>query len=297
MCETQYNTMKNKREIKHALLFIAPLVIFISFFIFIPICGTFWTSLWRDVAFISNKFIGLGNYLRLLHDQHFWQSVFFTLLFPLFSVAIEMLFGMVFALVLNETFRFRGILRGISLIPWAIPSIVGARIWQLMYRYDYGLANIFLKMLGIQSINWLGSPISAFAALVLADVWRTTPFVAIILLAGLQTVPNDIYDQAQIDGSNFIQRFFKITVPLIKPVIIIALLFRTIDAIRVFDLIYIITEGGPGGVTTSLSLYGYKFFLLGDFGYGSTISVILFLISFIIALIYIKVGRIRTSLL
>ncbi|KPJ74133.1 ABC transporter permease [candidate division TA06 bacterium DG_78] len=289
--------MKVNREFKEALLFVAPLVIFISFFILLPICGTFWTSLWQDVAFISKKFIGLENYVRLLSDRHFWQSTYFTLLFPLISVSLEMFFGMIFALVLNETFRFRGILRGISLIPWAIPSIVGARIWQLIYRYDYGLANLFLKMFGIQSINWLGSPVGAFSALVLADVWRTTPFVAIILLAGLQTVPNDIYDQAQVDGSNFVQRFFKITLPLIKPIVIIALLFRTIDAIRVFDLIYVITEGGPGGVTTSLSLYGYKFFLLGDFGYGSTVSVILFLISFIIALTYIKVGRIRTSIL
>jgi multiple sugar transport system permease protein len=289
--------MRIKKEFKQAFLFVTPLVIFIFFFILLPICGTFWTSLWQDVTFISKKFIGLENYLRLLNDQHFWQSTCFTLLFPLISVFLEMIFGMIFAIVLNETFRFRGILRGISLIPWAIPSIIGARIWQLIYRYDYGLANIFLKMLGIQSINWLGSPVGAFSALILADVWRTTPFVAIILLAGLQTVPHDIYDQAKIDGSNFVQRFFRITLPLIKPIIIIALLFRTIDAIRVFDLIYIITGGGPGGVTTSLSLYGYKFFLLGDFGYGSTVSVILFLISFVIALIYIKVGRIRTSIL
>jgi multiple sugar transport system permease protein len=286
-----------KKEFKQVTLFIAPLVIFIFFFILVPIFGTFWTSLWQDVSFISKKFICLENYLRVLTDEHFWQSASFTLLFPIVSVSLEMIFGIIFALVLNETFRFRGILRGISLIPWAIPSIVGARIWQLIYRYDYGLANLFLKMCGIQSINWLGTPMGAFSALVLADVWRTTPFVAIIILAGLQTIPRDIYDQAKVDGSNFIQRFFQITLPIIKPIAIIALLFRTIDAIRVFDLIYIITGGGPGGVTTSLSLYGYKFFLLGDFGYGSTISVILFLISFFIALLYIKVGRIRTSII
>lgn len=283
------------RELKEAVPFIMPLVLFICLFILLPVVGTFWSSLWRDVSFIARKFIGFENYLRLFRDQQFWRATLFTLLFPLVSVSLEMIFGMIIALVLNEQFRLRGVVRGIALLPWAIPSVIGARIWQLMYRYDYGLANYLLKNIGIAPVNWFGSPIGAFLSLVLADVWRTTPFVAIILLAGLQTVPEDLYKQARVDGTNTIQRFFKVTLPLIRPIVIVALLFRTIDAIRVFDLIYVITGGGPGGATTSLSLYGYKFFLLGDFGYGSSVSIILFLIAFLMAIVYVKIGRFREA--
>jgi multiple sugar transport system permease protein len=283
------------RELREALPFILPLVLFVSLFVLVPVVGTFWSSLWQDVTFIARKFIGVENYARLFNDQQFWQSTLFTVLFPLVSVALEMLFGMAVALVLNERFRFRGLVRGITLIPWAIPSVIGARVWQLIYRYDYGLANYIVEHLGITPVNWLGTPVGAFLSLVLADVWRTTPFVAIILLTGLQTVPEDLYKQARIDGTNMAQRFFKITLPIIKPIVIVALLFRTIDAVRVFDLIYVITGGGPGGVTTSLSVYGYKFFLLGDFGYGSSVSIVLFIMAFLMALVYIKIGKFRES--
>ncbi len=285
------------RGFKEALIFVLPLVLFISLFILIPVIGTFWNSLWQDISFISRAFSGFENYRRLFNDGQFWRSTAFTLLFPIVSVALEMFFGMIIALVLNERFSLRGILRGIALLPWAIPSVIGARIWQLIYRYDYGFANYLLESMGVTPVNWLGSPIGAFLSLVLADVWRTTPFVAIILLAGLQTVPEDLYKQAKVDGTNLFQRFFAITLPIIKPIVLVALLFRTIDAIRVFDLIYVITNGGPGGVTTSLSLYGYKFFLLGDFGYGSSVSVILFVIALVLALAYIKIGKLKEAIL
>ncbi len=285
------------RGLREAAIFVLPLVLFFSLFIFIPVIATFWNSLWQDVSFIPRRFLGFENFLRLFADRQFWQAATFTILFPVFSVALEMVLGMSIALVLNEKMRYRGMLRGIALIPWAIPSVIGARIWQLIYRYDYGLANYFLEQIGFTPINWLGSPVGAFVSLVIADVWRTTPFVAIILLAGLQTVPQDLYMQAKVDGTNLFQRFFKITLPMIKPIVIVALLFRTIDAIRIFDILYIITGGGPGGVTTSISLYGYKFFLLGDFGYGSAISVVLFAMTFALALTFIKCARFKESVL
>ncbi len=281
------------RKIKEPVLFILPLIFFIVVFLLLPVLGTFWNSLWQDVSFIVRRFIAFSNYFRLLADGRFWQATLFTVIFALVSVFLEMVFGMITALVLNAHSRLRGALRGIALIPWAIPSVIGARIWQLIYRYDYGIANILLGKVGIGPVNWLGSPVGAFTSLVVADVWRTTPFVAIILLAGLQTVPDDILQQAQIDGANIFQRFFKIMIPLIRPILIVAVLFRTIDAIRVFDLIYVITGGGPGGATTSLSMYGYKFFLTGDFGYGSAISVILFIIAFLFALLLVRIGRLR----
>ncbi|UCG29154.1 MAG: sugar ABC transporter permease [candidate division WOR-3 bacterium] len=281
------------RKIKEPVLFILPLIFFIVVFLLFPVLGTFWNSLWQDVSFIARRFIAFSNYVRLLTDGRFWQATLFTVMFALVSVFFEMVFGMITALVLNAHSRLRGALRGIALIPWAIPSVIGARIWQLIYRYDYGIANILLGKAGVGPVNWLGSPVGAFTSLVVADVWRTTPFVAIILLAGLQTVPDDMLQQAQIDGANLFQRFFKIMIPLIRPILIVAILFRTIDAIRVFDLIYVITGGGPGGATTSLSMYGYKFFLTGDFGYGSAISVILFIIAFLFALLFVRIGRLR----
>jgi multiple sugar transport system permease protein len=142
-----------------------------------------------------------------------------------------------------------------------------------------------------QPINWLGTSDGAFFAIVISDVWKTTPFIAIILLAGLSNIPRILYSQAMIDGAGSWQRFYRITLPLLKPVIIVALLFRTIDAIRIFDLIYVLTGGGPGGSTTSLSLYAFKHYLSGDFGYGSAISIVIFLTAGMLSILYIKLGR------
>lgn len=281
------------KDFRDTIIFLLPLLLLVSLFMLIPVLGTFWLSLWQDVAFLTRKFVGLANYLRLLKDTQFWQSVGFTLIFSLISVAVEMVLGIIVALVVSERFRGRGAIRGVSLLPWAIPAIIGARIWQLIYRYDYGLANYLLGSLFGVSVNWLGSSAGAMFSLIVADVWRTTPFVAIIILAGLQSVPEELYKQARVDGANLFQRFTKVIMPTIKPVVVVALLFRTIDALRVFDIIYVITGGGPGGATTSLSLYSYKYFLLGDFGYGSTISFVLFVIAFGLALLYINLGKFR----
>lgn len=281
------------KDFRDTIIFLLPLLLLVSLFMLIPVLGTFWLSLWQDVAFLTRKFVGLANYLRLLKDTQFWQSVGFTLIFSLISVAVEMVLGIIVALVVSERFRGRGAIRGVSLLPWAIPAIIGARIWQLIYRYDYGLANYLLGSLFGVSVNWLGSSAGAMFSLIVADVWRTTPFVAIIILAGLQSVPEELYKQARVDGANLFQRFTKVIMPTIKPVVVVALLFRTIDALRVFDIIYVITGGGPGGATTSLSLYSYKYFLLGDFGYGSTISFVLFVIAFGLALLYINLGKFK----
>jgi len=273
--------------------FILPLFLFIFGLILFPVVGTFWTSLFRDVAFLPKKFLGFANYIRLLKDPNFWRSARFTLLFALGSVALEVTLGTIFALLLNEKLPLRGWLRAAVLVPWAIPIAISARVWELVYNYNYGLANFLLIKLGVCSgpINWLGSGWGAFLSLLLADVWKTTPFVTIILLAGLQAIPEELYQQAKVDGTNFYQRFLKITLPLLKPLLLVAILFRTIDALRIFDLVYVLTHGGPGGMTTSLSLYGYKFFLSSDFGYGSAVSVACFLIAFSLSILYLRVGK------
>ncbi len=285
----------SKYDIKDAYLFIAPLILTTLLFIFLPVAGTLVTSFFRDVTYLPGKFIGLKNYERLFSDPYFWQSVRFTLLFVFLSVSAELLFGIMFALVLNESMPGRGMLRVAILIPWAIPVAVSARVWQLIYHFNYGLLNYIVTHLGISQapVSWLGSPEGAFISIAVSDIWKTTPFMTIIILAGLSTVPGDLYKQAMIDGTNFIQRFYKITLPIIRPVIVVALLFRTIDAIRIFDLIYILTGGGPGGSTTSISLYAYNYFVSGDFGFGSAASVIVFVMASALSLLYIKFGRFK----
>ncbi|OIO74200.1 MAG: ABC transporter permease [Elusimicrobia bacterium CG1_02_37_114] len=286
-------------ELKGAFLFLLPLILFLLLFILIPIVGTFITSGFRDVSFLEKKFIFFDNYKTLFSDSVFWHDFGFTVVFVIVSVSLEMLLGISFALLLNQYLPFRGLLRAVVLIPWAIPVAISARIWELIYNYHYGLANYLIMQLGIskEPINWLGTNIGAFFALVLSDAWKTTPFVTIILLTGLQAIPKEIHNQAKVDRAHFFQRFYKITLPLLKPVIVVALLFRTIDGLRIFDLIYVLTHGGPGGSTSSISLYGYKYFLSGDFGYGSAISVSLFIVAFALSLLYIKIGRFGKEIL
>jgi len=283
---------------RDAYIFNIPLVLLAVIFIIIPVVGTLSSSLFRDVTFLPSKFIRLENYSRLFADKHFWQSFGFTFMFVLASVTIELVFGMIFALVLNENLHGRGFFRTALLIPWAIPIAISSRLWQLIYNYDYGVLNFIILKLGISSspVNWLGSPLGAFTSILIADVWKTTPFLAIILLAGLSAIPNELYQQARIDGANFVRRFYSISLPIIRPVILVAVLFRTIDAVRIFDIVYVLTGGGPGGSTTPLSLYAYRYYLTGDFGYGSAVSVFVFISVSILAFLYIKVGKFREVL-
>lgn len=288
-----------RREERLAYLLLAPIILLVGGLILVPIVGTLISSFYRNITFLPPvKFIGLGNYKRLFSDLNFWHSVFITVGFTVVSVLLESILGMFYALIIHEKFRLRGIMRAIVLIPWAIPTIVSAKTWQLIYNYNYGLLNYLFMRIHLSShpINWLGSPMSAFTSIVIADVWKTAPFMAILFLAGLQSIPESIYEAARVDGASMTQEFFKITLPLLRPVIIIALIFRTIDALRIFDLIYVLTGGGPAGSTSSISVYGFKAYILGDFGYGSSVSVFTFLLIFLFTVIYLKLGRFREGL-
>jgi len=248
--------------------------------------------MFRDVSFLQLKFIFLDNYINLVKDVGFWKSMRFTMLFILVAVPLEMIIGIAFAVVLDLNIPLRGVLRTCVLIPWVIPSAISAKIWQLIYNYSYGLANFILSTFNLsEPINWIGTDMGAFIAIVLADVWKTASFVALLILAGLQSVPSDLHLQAKVDRANFAQTFFLITLPILKPVLLVTLLFRTIDSLRIFDVIYVLTNGGPGGATTSASLYAYKYFLGGDFGYGSAVSVLLFVVAFIMSIFYIKMSK------
>jgi len=250
----------------------------------------------KFLTFGGQDFIGLANYSKLLGDPRFWNSLKNTLVFTITSVWLELLLGLAIALFINRPHSARGLIRAAVLLPWAIPTVVSAEMWAWIFNTDLGILNYALMEIGLigQKLNWLGKPGLAMASAIMVDVWKTTPFAALLLLAGLQVIPKDLYKAAQVDGASSWQRFRHITLPGLKPVILIVLLFRTLDAFRVFDAIYILTGGGPANSTETLSIYAYKIlFQTLDFGYGSTIAVATFVMIMLISMGYILAIRAR----
>ena len=208
------------------------------------------------------------------------------------TVAAELVLGMVIALVINRWFPGRGMVRAAVLIPWALTTVVAAKMWQLIYQAEYGLLNRILNDLGIIDgyKPWIASPDFAIWAMIGADVWKTTPFVALLLLAGLQLIPGDLHEASAIDGAGAWQTFWRVTLPLLKPTILVALLFRIIDAARMFDLPFVLTGGGPGFQTETLTLYTYRtLFQNLSFGMGSALAVSIFLIVLMVSFVFIKI--------
>ena len=269
--------------------FVVPALVILCLVTLYPVAYVFYLSLQRRLLiFHIARFVGLDNYLFLLGDSRFWNALKNTLYFTGLSVSAELFLGLCLAILLNRTFPFRGFMRALILIPWAIPTVVSAKMWEWMYNSDFGVINYLLGT----NVNWLGSPSWALNAAVFMDVWKTTPFVAILLTAGLQTIPRDLYQAAWLDGAGPWSLFRKITLPLLKPVILVVLIFRTLDAFRVFDAVYVLTGGGPADTTETLSVYAYKvFFQTLQFGYGSTLSIVVFLSVGCISLFYVSLLR------
>lgn len=270
-----------------------PGLFFIVTFAFYPILYSIYLSLHRIVLglpSLGRPFIGLDNYLRLLEDRVALHSLINTLVFVFTTTFFEILCGLLIALVINRQFKGRGIARAAILVPWAIPTVVSSQMWRFIFNDNYGMLNyIFFGNSTHSYAAWLAHPSTAFAAIVIADVWKTSSFAGLLILAGLQLIPDELYRAARIDGASPWQQFRRITLPLIKPAILIALLFRTVDAFRVFDLVFVMTQGGPADSTNVLQFYGYKkIFTEGLMGYGSTISVLVFIISLVVSLIYIR---------
>jgi multiple sugar transport system permease protein len=266
--------------------FVLPALALLSVITIYPILYVIYLSAHRKLLIFNiSRFIGFENYQFLLRDDRFWNALKNTFYFTGVSVSLELFLGLCIAILLNRPFRGKGLARAVMLIPWAIPTVVSARMWEWMYNTDFGLLNY---LLGIK-INWLGSPFWALNAAIFMDVWKTTPFVAILLIAGLQVIPGELYQAARVDGAGSWQIFRKITMPLLRPAILIVLLFRTLDAFRVFDAIYVLTGGGPANTTETLSVYAYKvLFQTLQFGYGSTLSVVVFLCVGIMSIVYIN---------
>jgi len=242
-------------------------------------------------------FAGLSNYRRIMGDSRFWQSFWITARFTIISVAVELVIGMAIALILNRSFRGRDIVRTIAILPWALPTALIALGWTWIFNDQYGIANDILLKLGLaqSGINWLGEPFTANVAVIFADVWKTTPFISILLLAGLQSIPADLYEAHALDGATPWQSFTQITLPLLVPQMIIAVLFRVAQAFGIFDLIQVMTGGGPGGSTEVAAIYIYSNAMRYlDFGYASALVVITFLLLVLAVLLSVwLVRRIR----
>jgi ABC-type sugar transport system permease subunit len=248
----------------------------------------------KNVNKLSNPdlwdFVGLQNYVQVIKSSFFWESLGRTLYFTVVSVGLELALGMAIALILNEKFAGRGFVRGIMLIPWAFPTIVNAVLWRWMYDSNNGTITNLLDQLGFHGLNILGGESSAMIAIIIADVWKNTAFMALILLAAMQSLPLSAFEAAKVEGVGAFGRFRHVTLPLLSPAIMIALVMRTMEAFKVFDIIYIMTGGGPAGGTQVLSFYTYSTSMMsGKFSYGSSISFLMSIFIMMFALVYIKI--------
>ena len=271
------------REQKTALILLIPAMLLLLLVFGYPIVRAFWLSLFTKNlgTQLQPVFSGLDNYGRMMGDGRFWQSFLVTTIFTSASVISELLLGLIVALVLNQQFFGRGLVRTTAILPWALPTALIGLAWAWIFNDQYGVANDILQRLGFiqNGINWLGDPTLAMIAVVVADVWKTTPFISILLLAGLQSISADLYEAHSIDGASPWQSFTQITLPLLIPQILIAVLFRFAQAFGIFDLISVMTGGGPGGATEVVSLYIYSTIMRYlDFGYGAALVVVTFML-------------------
>lgn len=269
-----------------AWIFVAPAVAVIALTAAFPILWTAWESLHRhdlNMPWTGRPFLGLGNYLEIIGDGRFRSALAHTALFAAVSVTLELLAGLAVALAIDTVSRGRGLTRAAVLLPWSIPTVVAALLFRFLFDSQSG-------PFGGLGVVWLADAKAAWVPIILADVWKTTPFVALLLLAGLQTIPRELHEAAEVDGASPWRRLILITLPLLRPAIVVALIFRTLDAFRVFDLIYVLTGGGPGSATEPIALYTFDaLFQNLRSGYAAALSMVVFAITFLLAVLYVRV--------
>ncbi|RVJ78743.1 carbohydrate ABC transporter permease [Sinorhizobium meliloti] len=299
------------QRVRSAWLFLAPTFLVLALVAGWPLIRTIYFSFTN--ASLTNlsgaEFVGFANYLSwitlksgrtiyrgLLADPAWWNAVWNTLKFTVLSVSIETALGLIVALVLNAQFPGRGLVRAAILIPWAIPTIVSAKMWAWMLNDQFGILNDMLIGLGLigEKIAWTASPDTAMIAVLIVDVWKTTPFMALLILAGLQMVPGHIYEAAKIDGVHPVRVFWRVTLPLIRPALMVAVIFRMLDALRIFDLIYVLTPNNAQTKTMSV-MARENLFDFDKFAYGAAASTMLFLIIATITILYMWLGRLNLS--
>ena len=282
-------------ERRLAWLMTAPSILLIALVALYPIIYAIWLSL-HEYSLIQAGLsrwaspAGLGNYIDAFKDSEFWSAVRVTIIFTVVSVFFETVIGLGMAMAMHAAFKGQGILRTVVLVPWAVLTVVTAIMWKTIFDANLGFVN---QLLGTNKV-WLGEEPWALIVMIIADVWKTAPFMALLLLAGLQVIPNEIYEAAKVDGATAWQRFQRITLPLLTPALLVALIFRTLDALRIFDLPKVLTNGANG--TTSLSLLAQRTFQENRlYGEGATISMLTFLLVMLVSFAYIRLvgGNIR----
>ena len=284
---TQRRRSRGIPERRLAKLMVAPSMILIAIVAAYPIIYAIWLSLHEysvRQAGLSRwaGSLGLRNYQTALQSSEWWAALRHTLIFTVTSVSLELVIGLGMALAMHAAFRGQGLLRTTVLVPWAVLTVVTAVMWRTMFVSPYGFVN---TLLGTQTV-WLGSEPQALIVIILADVWKTAPFMALLILAGLQVIPGEVYEAAEVDGASAWQRFVKITLPLLTPAILVALIFRTLDALRIFDLPYVLTKGANG--TTTLSLIAQETFATNRiYGLGAAYSILTFITVMIVSFTYI----------
>jgi trehalose/maltose transport system permease protein len=285
-----------RQRVRAAWLFLAPVLIVLTLVAGWPLIKTIAYG-FTDASLIdpaSARFVGLDNFSYLLLDSNWWAAVWNTVVFAVVSVTLETVLGLVIALALNAQFPGRGGLRAAILIPWAIPTVVSAQMWSWMFNDVFGVINHVLLALGLiaQPIAWLASPHTALLAIILVDVWKTTPFMALLLLAGLQMLPQECFESARVDGVHPLRVFFRITLPLLKPALMVAIIFRLLDALRMFDLVYVMS--GNSRDTMSMSVYARQQLVdFGDLGFGSAAATMIFAIIALFTVVYLTVARVE----
>lgn len=290
--------MRSLREKRTAYMLILPTIILVVLAILYPLVYSFIISLTNSVftKMDSASFVGFKNYWQLLHDNLFIKSVKVTLYFVIVSVFLELVIGMMIAMLLNIKLKGTSFVKALLVVPWALPGTVIAGIWRFIFQSDYGFVNGFLRLLGFEAnILWLSSSPLAISVVIFAEVWRNAPFFGLILLAGLSTIPGKLYEAAKLDGGNEWQIFWRITVPLLKPIIGIILIIRTIFSFQSIGLVYVLTKGGPGTDTYFIPFYLYReSFVNMRIGKGSAMAYYLALLIAIFCVIYL-ISLIRKS--
>ncbi len=273
-------------------MFVTPTIITLAFVVALPLAYSFVISFSR-FTFLTprvDQFVGLENYLKALADRYFWNSFYVTVKYVILVVGVEFLLGFLIALLLYGDLRFKGVYYAILTIPMVMSPVGVGLIWKMLLHPGLGVVNYVLSRLGIQEVNWLGSPAMAFWSLLLVDVWQQISFMILVLMAGLVSLPKEPFEAAEIDGASFLQQLWYVTIPLLKPVALIAVLIRTIMAFRTYDLVYVMTRGGPGVSTDIISYYIYRTTFMGlDLAQASAVSYLLLAVVLVLIAILFSV--------
>ncbi|HVM57292.1 MAG TPA: sugar ABC transporter permease [Gaiellaceae bacterium] len=289
-------TRLQRKQMRLGLRMVTPALIAVGLVAIYPLGVTIYQSFTNQqflAGITPTKWVGLANYRALIHDTAFRQSIVTTVKFTVITVFFEFILGMVIALVVNSNFKGRGVMRAVMLIPWAIPTVICAQMWKWMYDDVFGVVNDLGLRLHLidHSVAWISEPRTALLSVCVVDIWKTTPFVALLLLAGLQVIPNELYEAADVDGASKLRQFWKITLPLLTPTIFVALIFRSLDALRVFDVFYVFFGNRPD--TQTMAIYDQNMIVtIGNVGYGAAVSVAIFLIIAIFVAIYLTAQRV-----